>query len=89
MGANDYEELKDMKIKCAYCSTIFQINESDKEQPKIIINKSANVIFGEKSNVIIKGGVKINEGANVKFLGKLEILEKGDEEIIKNSKFKK
>lgn len=87
-GSSDYESLPDSKIKCSYCGTVFKIKDKKAEQPKVIIKKGANVIFGEKSHVTIKGGVSIEEGANVSFLGMLEIVEKGDEEKIKNSIYK-
>ena len=88
-GAHEYEELNDEKIKCGYCGTIFKVKDESSESPKVIIGKGANVVFGEKSNVTIKGGVKIETGANVQFLGKLEIVERGDEEKIKNSEYYK
>lgn len=88
-GANEYEELEGGKIKCSYCETIFKVKGAPVQQPKVIIGKGANVTFGEKSNVTIKGEVKIEGGAKVEFLGKLEIIEKGDEDKIKNSEFKK
>ena len=88
-GSSDYESLPDSKIKCSYCGTVFKVKNEQGDKPKVIIRKGANVIFGEKSNVTIKGGVSIEEGANVSFLGKLEIIEKGDEEKIKNSIYKK
>lgn len=86
-GAHEFEESEDNKIKCGYCGTVYKVTEEPAKQPKVIIGKGANVIFGEKSNVTIKGGVKIEQGANVQFLGKLEILEMGDEEKIKNSEY--
>jgi len=88
-GANKYDELESDKIKCNYCGTIYRINKSIENKPKVIIKKGANVVFGKNSNVIIKGGVDIEDGANVQFLGKLEIIQKGDEEKIKNSIYKK
>jgi|SRR4030095_16185725 len=86
-GSHDYEEPEKGKIKCAYRGTIFRTKEEPAKSPKVIIGKGANVVFGEKSNVTIKGGVKIDEGANVQFLGKLEVIELGDEEKIKNSEY--
>ena len=88
-GASDYEKLNDNNIKCSYCGTVFKVNNEPAEQPKVLIKKGANVIFGKNSNVIIKGDVKIEDGAKVEFLGKLEIVQMGDEEKIKNSVFKK
>jgi uncharacterized Zn finger protein len=86
-GSHEYEEPEEGKIKCGYCGTVYKVKEEPVKQPKVIIGKGANVIFGEKSNVTIKGGVKIEQGANVQFLGKLEIFELGDEEKIKNSEY--
>lgn len=88
-GSGEYEKLADNKIKCCYCGTIFRVKSERPEEPKVVIKKGANVVFGEKSNVTIKGGVSIEEGANVSFLGHLEIIEKGDEEKIKNSIYRK
>ena len=88
-GSNELVELEDGKIKCSYCSTVFRVKDDKAEQPKVIIGKGANVVFGKSSNVTIKGGVKIESGANVQFHGKLEIVEKGDEEKIRNSAFNK
>ncbi len=82
-GSHDFAELGESKIKCNYCSTIYRVTEPAAAKPKVIIGSKANVVFGEKSNVTIKGGVEIKEGANVQFLGKLEILEMGDEEKMK------
>lgn len=84
-GSNELVELEDRKIKCSYCGTVFRVKHDGQEQPKVIIGKGANVVFGKSSNVTIKGGVKIEGGANVEFLGKLEIIEKGDEDKIRNS----
>lgn len=84
-GSHDFEELADSKIKCKYCLTIFKVTEPEESQPKVIIGKGANVVFGKSSNVTIKGGVKIEGEANVQFLGKLEIIEKGDKEKYKKS----
>jgi uncharacterized Zn finger protein len=86
-GSHELTELEDNKIKCSYCGTVFRVKGEQTEQPKVIIGKGANVVFGKSSNVTIKGGVKIEGGANVEFHGKLEILEKGDEEKIRNSPF--
>jgi uncharacterized Zn finger protein len=88
-GSGEYETLPENKIKCSYCGTIFRTKVEQTDRPKVTIKKGANVVFGEKSNVTIKGGVSIEEGANVSFLGHLEIFEKGDEEKIKNSIYKK
>jgi hypothetical protein len=88
-GAGDYETLTDNKIKCSYCGTVFKVKDEPARKPKVTIKKGANVIFGGKSNVTIKGGVSIEEIANISFLGKLEIVEKDDEEKIKNSIYKK
>lgn len=84
-GSNELNELEENKIKCNYCGTVFSVKGVQTEQPKVIIGKGANVVFGKSSNVTIKGGVRIEGGANVEFLGKLEVIEKGDEEKIKNS----
>ncbi|NUM81031.1 hypothetical protein HUU42_09510 [bacterium] len=74
------------KIRCNYCHTLFKIVPETPVNPKVIIAKGANVVFGKNSNVTIKGGVKIEDGANVQFLGKLEILEVGDKALIEQIK---
>lgn len=60
--------------------------EAVDNQPKVIIQGGANVVFGKNSKVTIKGGLLIEKGAQVEFLGKLDIIEKSSDEKIKQAR---
>ena len=74
-GATEFEEVKTRQVKCAHCSSLFQVVTN---APVVVINKGANVIFGKNANVEIRGDIEVENGANVEILGKVTVLE-GDQ----------
>jgi hypothetical protein len=87
-GSTDFKKEGEEFLRCAHCNSLYKMQEPQVENnnPKVIIKGGANVVFGSKSNVVIKGGLLIENGANVEFLGKLEIIEKSSDEKINEAK---
>ena len=71
-GSTDFEEVKSRQVKCAHCGSLFQVITNE---PAVVINKGANVVFGKNAKVEIRGDLEVHDGANVEILGKVTILE--------------
>jgi hypothetical protein len=81
-GGGELEWKSDTDVVCLHCRTRYR--KVPKAQPKVVISKGANVVFGPNAKVTVRGGMEIEEGANVRVEGdlefELEIVELGDGE---------
>jgi DNA-directed RNA polymerase subunit RPC12/RpoP len=71
-GSTEFVELKVRQARCAHCGSLFQVITNE---PVVVINKGANVVFGKNARVEIRGDLEVQDGANVEILGKVTILE--------------
>ena len=72
-GSTDFEDSGFQQVRCAHCGSLYEMIT---DEPKLVINKGAKVVFGKSANVEIRGDVEIQEGADVDIQGKV-ILVKG------------
>ncbi len=70
-GSTDFEELSGRRVRCVHCGSLFQLMTSE---PRVVINKGANVVFGKKSNVEIRGDLEIQTGAHVDIQGTVTVV---------------
>lgn len=71
-GSTDFVELAGRKVRCAHCASLFQVISN---QPTLVINKGANVVFGKNANVEVRGDIEVHDGAHVEVQGKVTVLE--------------
>ena len=86
-GAKDFTEEGKDKLRCSYCTSLFFIQNSDKDFG-VTIQKGAKVEFKSTANVVILGKLEIEDGAEVKFDGKITLIEKSSDDKIKKAKLK-
>ena len=81
-GGVDLEWISDEDLRCKHCSTRYR--KVPKAEPRVVISKGANVVFGPNAKVTIRGGLEIEEGANVRIEGdldfELEVVELGSKD---------
>ncbi len=73
-GSTDYDQAGGKRIRCAHCGSLFQVLT---DEPTLVINKGANVVFGKNANVEIRGDIDIEPGANVNIEGRVTVLKDG------------
>jgi len=71
-GSTDFVELAGRKVQCAHCASLFQVVTN---QPTLVINRGANVVFGKHANVEVHGDIEVHDGAHVEVQGKVTVLE--------------
>lgn len=69
-GGVDLQWTSDTDVTCRHCRTRYR--KVPKAQPKVVIRKGANVVFGKNAKVTVRGGMEIENGANVRVDGDLE-----------------
>ncbi len=73
-GSNEFEDLGSGRVRCNHCETTFEVLTKD---PKLVINKGANVVFGKNANVEVRGDIRVENGANVDVEGHITVLSDG------------
>jgi uncharacterized Zn finger protein len=75
-GSTDFIDESNKRVRCSHCGSLFAVLTND---PTLIINKGARVVFGKSANVEIHGDLEVQDGANVDIQGKV-ILMKGNKQ---------
>jgi DNA-directed RNA polymerase subunit RPC12/RpoP len=73
-GSTEFEDVQPNRVRCAHCNSLFQLITNE---PKVVINKGARVIFGKNANVEVRGDLDVQSGANVEIQGKVTVLRGG------------
>lgn len=73
-GSIDFEDLGAGRVRCNHCETTYEVLT---KEPKLVINKGANVVFGEHANVEIRGDIRVESGANVDVKGRVTVMSDG------------
>ena len=71
-GSTDFDDAGIRRVRCTHCGSLFEVITGE---PKLTINKGANVIFGRNANVEIRGDVEIQSGAKVDIEGKVIVVK--------------
>jgi DNA-directed RNA polymerase subunit RPC12/RpoP len=71
-GGTDFEDVAAKRVRCTHCGSLFKVLTNE---PSVVINKGANVVFGKNANVEIRGDMAIENGANVDIQGKVTVLK--------------
>jgi DNA-directed RNA polymerase subunit RPC12/RpoP len=71
-GSTEYEQAGPKRVRCVHCGSLFQVLT---DEPTLVINKGANVVFGKTANVEIRGDLDIEDGAKVNIEGKVTVLK--------------
>ena len=88
-GSSDFNREEGLKVRCAYCHSLFETSEDpEKKSGGVTIKKGAKVTFGKNAKVVITGGLEIEDGAEVEFNGTITLIEKSDNETIELAKKK-
>lgn len=77
-GSTDFVEAGSRQVRCSHCHSLYQVLT---DEPKLMILKGANVVFGKNANVEIHGDVEIQDGAKVDIQGRI-LLVKGKQKRI-------
>ncbi len=80
-GSTDFDDAGPKRARCAHCDSLYEVLTNE---PKLVINKGAKVVFGKNANVEIRGDVEIHDGADVDIQGKV-ILVKGKTETVSSN----
>jgi hypothetical protein len=70
-GSTDFEDAGVRRVRCIHCGSLFQLLTNE---PKLVINKGANVTFAKGADVEIRGDIEVESGANVEVQGKVTVL---------------
>jgi hypothetical protein len=73
-GSTDFVDAESGRVRCTSCGSLFEVLTNE---PKVVINKGANVIFGKNANVEVHGDIQVQPGANVDVEGKVTVLSDG------------
>lgn len=73
-GSTNFEDVSPKRVRCTHCGSLFQLITNE---PTLVINKGANVVFGKSANVEIRGDIEVADGANVDVQGKVTVLKGG------------
>jgi DNA-directed RNA polymerase subunit RPC12/RpoP len=73
-GSTDFEDLGGGRVRCSHCGSLFEVLT---KEPKVVINKGANVVFGKNADVEIRGDMRVESGANVDVEGHVTVLSDG------------
>ncbi len=84
-GSTDFEDVELKRVRCTSCGSLFELLT---KEPKVIINKGANVVFGKNANVEVRGDIEVASGANVDVLGKVTVLSDGKQGQFKLKRIK-
>lgn len=79
-GSTDFVELSGRKVQCAHCASLFQVITNE---PTLVINRGANVVFGKNADVTVRGDIEIHDGAHVEVQGKVTVLEGKEERFFR------
>ena len=71
-GSTDFEEAGVKRVRCTHCGSLFRLMTNE---PSVVINKGAKVVFGRHANVEIRGDLDVQGGANVDIQGKVTVLK--------------
>jgi hypothetical protein len=71
-GSTDFEEVSAKRVRCAYCQSMFQLPANE---PGLVIDRGAKVVFGRNADVEIRGGIEVQSGAMVDVQGKVTVLK--------------
>lgn len=70
-GSTAFIEVSARRVKCAHCGSLFEMLT---QEPRLVIGKGANVIFGRTANVEVRGDIEVQDGAHVEIQGKVTVL---------------
>jgi ribosomal protein L37AE/L43A len=73
-GSTEFEDVSTKRVRCSHCGSLFQVLSNE---PTLVINKGANVVFGKSANVEIRGDIEVQDGAKVDVEGKVTVLRGG------------
>lgn len=69
-GSSKLTWANDTEVTCDHCGSRYR--KVPRAEPRVVIMKGANVVFGKNAKVTVKGGMEIQEGANVRIDGELD-----------------
>ncbi len=73
-GSTDFEDVELKRVRCTSCGSLFEVLT---KEPKVVINKGANVVFGKNANVDVQGKVTVlSDGKQGQF--KLKRIKEGE-----------
>lgn len=76
-GSTEFEEVSAKRVRCSHCGSLFRVLTNE---PTLVINKGAKVVFGKNANVEVRGDIEIQEGAKVDVKGKVTVLKNGKQQ---------
>jgi DNA-directed RNA polymerase subunit RPC12/RpoP len=71
-GSTEFEDLGGRRVRCSHCGSLFQVLT---DEPRVVISKGANVVFGKTANVEVRGDMEVEDGARVEIEGKVTVLK--------------
>ncbi len=79
-GSTEFEDHGAKRVRCSHCGSLFQVLT---DEPKVVISKGANVVFGKTANVEIRGDMEVEDGAKVDIEGKVTVRKGGQQREFK------
>ena len=79
-GSTDYQQAGPKRVRCAHCGSLYEILS---DEPNVVINQGADVVFGKNADVEIRGDLEIEDGAKVNIEGKVTVLKSGEKREFK------
>ena len=76
-GSTDFEGIAIRRVRCTSCGSLYEVLT---KEPKVVINKGANVVFGKNANVEVRGDIEVASGAKVDVQGKVTVLSDGKQQ---------
>ena len=77
-GSTNFEDVGVKRVVCSHCGSLFRVLTNE---PSVVINKGAKVVFGRNANVEIRGDLDVLSGANVDIQGKVTVLKGGKKQV--------